>query len=66
MNILVNAIDALDELVEQGGMPESFVPTICISTELSPLNKVLIRISDNGLGIPDNIKDKLFDPFLYD
>jgi len=64
MNILVNAIDALDELVEQGGMPESFVPTICISTELSPLNKVLIRISDNGLGIPDNIKDKLFDPFF--
>jgi two-component system, NtrC family, sensor kinase len=64
MNVLVNAIDALDELMKQGKMPESFVPTIRISTELSHLNKVFIRISDNGLGISDNIRDKLFDPFF--
>ena len=64
MNILVNAIDELDELMKQRKMPESFVPKIRISTELSPLNKVSIRIADNGLGIPDDIKTKLFDPFF--
>ncbi|MFK8186248.1 MAG: sensor histidine kinase [Phormidesmis sp.] len=64
MNILVNAIDELDELMKQGKMPESFIPTIRISTELSSLNKVVIRIADNGLGIPDNIKNKLFNPFF--
>lgn len=64
MNILVNAIDELDELMKQKKMPKSFVPTIRISTELSSLNKVSIQISDNGPGIPDNIKSKLFDPFF--
>ena len=64
MNIIVNSLDALDELMEQGKMPQAFVPRIQISTELSPQNEVLIRISDNGLGIPDDIKDKLFNPFF--
>ena len=64
MNIIVNSIDALDELMEQGKMHQSFVPTIRISTELSRQNKILIRIYDNGLGIPDGIKDKLFNPFF--
>lgn len=64
MNIIVNAIDALDELMEQNKMPESFIPTIQISTELSHSGTVLIQIADNGLGIQDHFKSKLFDPFF--
>ncbi|OKH39260.1 hypothetical protein NIES2101_35505 [Calothrix sp. HK-06] len=57
MNILANAIDALED---------SFInnPTIWIHTMLIDDNKVLISIADNGGGIPENILSKLFDPFF--
>ncbi|MEM9803930.1 MAG: ATP-binding protein [Cyanobacteria bacterium P01_D01_bin.56] len=64
MNIIVNSIDALDALITQEKMAQSFTPTIQISTELSEDDKILIQISDNGLGIPEHISDKLFDPFF--
>lgn len=60
MNLLSNAIDALTEHgVEQ--------PTIWIETEHCPLyspNAVVIRIRDNGPGIPPEIRDRIFDPFF--
>ena len=64
MNIIVNSIDAIDELMEEGTMSPSFRPTIKVSTKLLNQNQARIQISDNGLGIPANIKDKLFDPFF--
>jgi len=51
MNILSNAIDAIEE---RG--------TITIATEKSN-GKITIRIRDNGKGIPENIRAKIFDPF---
>ncbi|MBD2177401.1 PAS domain S-box protein [Pseudanabaena sp. FACHB-1998] len=65
MNILSNAIDAIDEQTQQLDNSE-----ICITTALKPPNTddaepiVLIRISDNGHGIPEDIRKKLFDPFF--
>ena len=58
MNILSNAIDALDDsfIGHQG--------QIRIRTEVLDCNQVVIRISDNGLGIPQEIVSKLFDPFF--
>jgi signal transduction histidine kinase len=64
MNVLVNSLDALDERIEQKKISESFIPTIRITTKLTNQETLSVRISDNGLGIPDNIKDKLFDPFF--
>ncbi|MEM9148845.1 MAG: ATP-binding protein [Cyanobacteria bacterium P01_F01_bin.3] len=64
MNVLVNALDALDEFMREAESPQLFMPSVEISTEQSSPNKILIRISDNGPGIPDSIKDKLFDPFF--
>lgn len=66
LNLLTNAIDAIDERdrhctdEERGTQP----PTICIDTELEGSDRVVIRISDNGIGIPDSAKPKLFDPFF--
>ncbi|MDC0835186.1 ATP-binding protein [Geitlerinema sp. CS-897] len=66
LNLLTNAIDAIDER-DRRHTPEergSQSPTICIETELEGCDRVIIRISDNGIGIPDFAKPKLFDPFF--
>ena len=41
----------------------SYTPTVSISTHQED-EKVAIRISDNGPGIPSEIKDKIFEPFF--
>jgi two-component system, NtrC family, sensor kinase len=57
MNLIVNAIDALEELEQKKNW-------IKISTECIAGETVVIRIADNGGGIPDHIIRKLFDPFF--
>ncbi|ACC81705.1 PAS domain-containing sensor histidine kinase [Nostoc punctiforme] len=69
MNILSNAIDALEERVESGGKADKKnnqcpIPIITICTQLQEPNQVIIRIADNGLGIPENVKKQLFNPFF--
>ena len=60
MNILANAIDALEESIDSGNKE----PTIVISTS-ELLNKwVEIRIADNGNGISEETSSKIFDPFF--
>jgi signal transduction histidine kinase len=57
VHLLTNAIYALRSK-EQSSPPE-----IVICTEVCE-GKVLIRISDNGIGIPESIQSKIFDPFF--
>jgi two-component system NtrC family sensor kinase len=54
MNILVNAIDALEN-------PDN--PWIKINTELIE-NQACIKISDNGCGIEESLITHVFDPFF--
>ena len=61
MNILANAIDALEDEVNKN---QNFIPQILVSTELADQNHIVIRIADNGSGIPQKIQSKLFDPFF--
>lgn len=65
MNLLSNAIDALDEQNRQS-LPdqETEIATIWIITERSDQDWVKIRIRDNGPGIPEKIRSKVFDPFF--
>ncbi|MFB2773201.1 PAS domain S-box protein [Pelatocladus sp. BLCC-F211] len=63
MNILANAIDALEESLSDNKRPVK-KPYIRIYTELNPDKQVIINIADNGLGIPDIVKQRLFDPFF--
>lgn len=62
MNLLANAIDALEDAVLKTGQPAS--PQIAIRTTRLDLEWIRISISDNGSGIPESIKAKLFDPFF--
>jgi signal transduction histidine kinase len=57
MNLLSNAIDAL-----KSSKIENHNGIITIETKLNN-NNVIIRISDNGPGIPPVIISKIFDPF---
>ncbi|MEH2304998.1 ATP-binding protein [Nostoc sp.] len=60
MNLLANAIDALEECFQKELCPN---PLIRISLEQVNENAV-IRIADNGWGIPKEIQSHLFDPFF--
>jgi two-component system, NtrC family, sensor kinase len=66
MNILTNAIDALEERDEQRTQHEiqESPSVIEISTEIIEKNQITIKIADNGLGIPERIKQRIFDPFF--
>jgi two-component system NtrC family sensor kinase len=55
MNIIANAIDVLQEPLENPGI-------IRIRTEVEGTLAV-IRIADNGAGITDRVKQRIFDPF---
>jgi signal transduction histidine kinase len=62
MNLLSNAIDVLEEL--PFNHPEGKTPTITINSQVSLENSILISIADNGSGIPEDIRSKLFNPFF--
>lgn len=63
MNILANAIDALDEAITQGKISAA-MPQIQITTEVDADQQVVVRIADNGTGIPDAIQARLFEPLF--
>ncbi|MCF4965956.1 sensor histidine kinase [Nostoc sp. CMAA1605] len=63
MNLIANAIDALEESMSNS--PESLTqPQIQIRTESMNNQQIMIRIADNGPGIPEDVKTRLFDPFF--
>ncbi|MDZ8085903.1 MAG: response regulator [Nostoc sp. DedQUE12b] len=63
MNILANAVDALDEAIMLGKM-SNLIPQIKIATEIDSEQLVIIRIADNGVGIPERLKKRLFEPLF--
>lgn len=66
MNLLSNAIDALDsdEQASEAQTIDKRSPAIRITTIPIEKEQILIKISDNGSGIPQEIQSRLFDPFF--
>jgi signal transduction histidine kinase len=62
LNIIVNAIDALqNNRDKEHKVNES--PTLTIRTETTGSNTVKISIADNGNGMTEEVRSKIFDPF---
>lgn len=61
LNLLTNAFYAVSEKKKQH--PTGYEPTVSIQTKKRE-NQIELNISDNGNGIPQQIIDKIFQPFF--
>ncbi|MBL7743065.1 MAG: nuclear transport factor 2 family protein [Chitinophagaceae bacterium] len=61
LNLITNAFYVVNEKSKQG--IAGYEPTVEVSTKKEG-NRVLISVKDNGNGIPDSIKEKIFQPFF--
>ncbi len=61
LNLINNAFYAVNE--RQKIMKESYQPTVFLSSKKTG-DKVILTVKDNGNGIPQNIIDKIFQPFF--
>ncbi|MFZ1800760.1 MAG: HAMP domain-containing sensor histidine kinase, partial [Chitinophagaceae bacterium] len=61
LNLITNAFYAVDEKKNQA--VEGYEPTVSITTKKIN-NTIEIKVADNGNGIPQNIVDKIFQPFF--
>lgn len=66
MNLLINAIDAIELQPNQPNPNQngSINSWIKIVTRVKNAEQIEIVIADNGPGIPDGVKSRLFDPFF--
>ncbi|MBD2507145.1 PAS domain-containing protein [Nostoc muscorum FACHB-395] len=69
MNILANAIDALEALAVNSQTTDNQKltnnnPQIQIKTEVINEKWIAVSIADNGLGIDEQVHSKVFDPFF--
>jgi signal transduction histidine kinase len=61
LNLYNNAFYAIAEKKKQ--QPEGYEPTVSVSTKKEN-EQVIISIKDNGIGIPQKVLDKIYQPFF--
>ncbi len=63
LNLITNAFYVVNERLRQTHPDSGYEPTVVVSSRKEG-NKVLLSVKDNGNGIPDSIKEKIFQPFF--
>ena len=61
-NLLKNAGEATEGLIEAGQAPENFVPRIQVAMTVDE-TRATITIADNGIGLPED-RARLFEPYV--
>jgi signal transduction histidine kinase len=61
LNLITNAFYAVNEKKQQH--PDGYEPRVKVSTKKYP-ERVEIRVADNGMGVPQKVLDKIFQPFF--
>ena len=61
LNLIVNAADAIGEMRETSGQSE--LGQIRVTTTANKTHAI-IRVIDNGPGMPSHVRDRVFDPFF--
>jgi signal transduction histidine kinase len=61
LNLINNAFYAVNERAKL--QASSYEPRVVISTKRAD-NKIEIKVADNGTGIPEKVRDKIFQPFF--
>jgi predicted ATPase/signal transduction histidine kinase len=64
MNILSNAIDAIEQSFKEKKATDVDKGKIYIRTDFVNSNMLKIGISDNGIGMTHEVQQKIFDPFF--
>jgi two-component system, NtrC family, sensor kinase len=69
LNLITNAFYAVNERLRQAQPDSNYDPIVSVSTYNSLFagegrGEVLIKVKDNGNGIPNSIKEKIFQPFF--
>ena len=64
MNLFTNAFYAVQERSRHyAAQPDTYRPTVTVRTQLVG-NTVELRVHDNGIGIADEVRSKIFQPFF--
>jgi signal transduction histidine kinase len=68
LNLMNNAFYAVNERNLRGfqnleGLKSDYIPSVTVTTQRVD-NQIIIKVVDNGNGIPDSIKSKIFQPFF--
>ena len=61
LNLINNAFFAVSE--KKKTAPEGYTPLVKVQTKYKQ-DQVEIRVQDNGNGIPDALREKIFQPFF--
>jgi len=64
LHLIENAIDAIEDKPGETWTSPDALPTLEISTQLINDHQVQICFKDNGVGIKDDIKTQIFNPFF--
>ena len=57
LNLLINARDAVEERHQSSGR-------IAVSTHLESPERIVLHVSDDGNGIPESLREHVFEPFF--
>jgi len=63
LNLITNAFYVVNERLRQAQPDSGYEPTVTVRTKKEG-DRILISVKDNGNGIPEHIKEKIFQPFF--